>query len=605
MRKATVFDKSFKWQGVVSHDWFRTGRWTARHTHATAVVLVSLAVYSIFICRGFLHLSGGQFEQYLQPGDQFAAPAKLEAHGFNAAKLRFISGVGWDGQFYYYLANDPFGLADTAQHMDMPRYRSQRVGVPLIANAVAQVTGQDWVSPELYLGVLVALLLFASFVAAMYVARMGGSPYWVLLWSLGGGPLFSVCFGFVDGAADAVLIIALIAFLQGRIWLYLVFSTLALLSRESYALFPAVLALAQLVENWFAKRRDGFLSRANAKRLAEIMSVQLVPVLVLLTWQRYLDIHLAESFPVMPGFLGLPLVAGFEHFLESALGNPDSTLDLPSVPIHIHQSLRVYSQAIGLGLFLALLVSGALVLLLALRSSGAATRSRNALPMVFAALSLIGLCACFGPTMVWEPVGYVKAASLVWMCYLLASLQFPVKPSAFLACVAAGLVVFGAESIYTHVSFERPDETPIQNVRWAAAEPHCIASPNARIEIESIRFAYLNNWFMRAFSNRPNMARVRVTNLSSVPLQPFPGRGTVNAGYQWFSADGTTLMLDGGRVPLPKTLQQNEQASISFPFELPKTHGNYRLRFTLVQEGCAWLYNLNPAIAADLPLAID
>jgi len=200
-------------------------------------------------------------------------------------------------------------------------------------------------------------------------------------------------------------------------------------------------------------------------------------------------------------------------------------------------------------------------------------------------------------------VGYVKAASLVWALYLLLAVRLKKKPFAVIAIAAMGMVVFGACSIYKRISIEMPDfanKTP----QWASSQPTCMLHPNARVELESLKSAYLDSVLMQILAKKKDIATLRITNLSPIPLKPYQGIGTVNAGYQWFSRDGATIKKDGERVPIPKTLSMGEQATVSFPILFPQEKGKYLLRLTLVQEGCNWLYQLNPAIAVDMPFDV-
>ena len=107
---------------------------------------------------------------------------------------------------------------------------------------------------------------------------------------------------------------------------------------------------------------------------------------------------------------------------------------------------------------------------------------------------------------------------------------------------------------------------------------------------------------MESLPPKRYIATVKITNKSDHPLSPFKGKGTTNAGYQWFSSDASTLMFDGGRVPLPRTLLNGESEEVSFLVNPPTKSGSYTLRLTLVQEGCSWLYNINPAIKHDLKM---
>jgi len=89
--------------------------------HAITVVAISLFFYTIFIAIEIFNSLGGQFDEYLQPGAMYAAPAVIKDHGYDAHIYIEPGHPGWDGQFYYYMANDPIIVGDTPLHIDWQR----------------------------------------------------------------------------------------------------------------------------------------------------------------------------------------------------------------------------------------------------------------------------------------------------------------------------------------------------------------------------------------------------------------------------------------------------------------------------------------------------
>ena len=61
-------------------------------------------------------------------GDYFQAPQI-----WTSQTLIHRGSVGYDGQFYYYIAHDPFILGQSYNHIDFPAYRYQRIIYPLTA----------------------------------------------------------------------------------------------------------------------------------------------------------------------------------------------------------------------------------------------------------------------------------------------------------------------------------------------------------------------------------------------------------------------------------------------------------------------------------------
>src|SRR5262245_51679689 len=64
------------------------------------------------------------------PGAQ-STVAPLFHHDFPDYQLH--EGVGHDGQQFYAIAREPMHLADAAKYIDRPRYRAQRILLPVLA----------------------------------------------------------------------------------------------------------------------------------------------------------------------------------------------------------------------------------------------------------------------------------------------------------------------------------------------------------------------------------------------------------------------------------------------------------------------------------------
>ena len=49
----------------------------------------------------------------------------------------FADSTGYDGQFYHYIAHDPFLRSDLQRYIDSPRLRYRRILIPVLAYALA------------------------------------------------------------------------------------------------------------------------------------------------------------------------------------------------------------------------------------------------------------------------------------------------------------------------------------------------------------------------------------------------------------------------------------------------------------------------------------
>ncbi len=562
------------------------------------VLAVTVIVYAAIVIVGLRGSLNGDFDQYLLPGGIFAAPSNIESHGFTNKVLPPISG-GFDGQFYYYHSDDPLLLKDTLQHLDMPSYRAQRVGVPMLAFSVSRIFGMDWVSPSVYFIVSVSLLLIATLVMSNFLVAKGYPPYSALLWSVGGSALYTVAFGFVDGSADALLITSIILYLNKKQLLYIIVASLAVLSKESYIIIPVIFGFISFV--LFIIECINKKYKFSIVTIAKLVSPHIVPVLIAIAWQAYLYIHVPKSMYMNTsgaGMLGAPFVDAVNYMISSFNGVTVLTIGDSLKRVH-----PLYRLGFGLLLFLMTIVY---LLFFSVKNSISEflTKDRQnyaSAGLIVSLLFLSVVYSCLGKIQVWEPVGFVKAISLLIAIYVMYQANVGGKLSPIIVFTSICLAIYSFIVIY--------DRTSVSNVtianttpEWAKSEPICLKSANASIDLISLNPYYPDTILNRLIMPKRYIATVKIKNKSDYPLSPFKGKGTTNAGYQWFSNDASTLMFDGGRVPLPRTLLNGESEEVSFLVNPPTKSGSYTLRLTLVQEGCSWLYNINPAIKHDLKM---
>jgi GT2 family glycosyltransferase/3'-phosphoadenosine 5'-phosphosulfate sulfotransferase (PAPS reductase)/FAD synthetase len=94
--------------------------------------------------------------------------------------------------------------------------------------------------------------------------------------------------------------------------------------------------------------------------------------------------------------------------------------------------------------------------------------------------------------------------------------------------------------------------------------------------------------------------RVRVTNQSSVlwPAQENTEGGyVVSLSYHWIDKNGTYILFDGIRTPLPRGVVPGGDIVLDAAVVTPSQPGEYSLEFDMVQEGISWFKDRGSAIA--------
>ena len=165
---------------------------------------------------------------FIIAGDHYVDPARLDSPIAIAP-----DSLGYDGQFFYRLALDPFSFQPTAHGItfDDPAKRSARIVYPLLAWLVS--LGQPRLVPAALL--LVNLAGLAALAAsASWLTRRLALPSWlpfaILAWP---GWLITLTDDTAEIVATALLLSALAAYLSNRLLLFAPLAAAATLTRET------------------------------------------------------------------------------------------------------------------------------------------------------------------------------------------------------------------------------------------------------------------------------------------------------------------------------------------------------------------------------------
>jgi hypothetical protein len=361
----------------------------------------------------------GNFNHYLMQSARFGVPDAIKERGITPLYLDENT-LGWDGQFYYYIANDLLAQKDTASHIDADAYRYQRVGIPILSKLLSLVLFQDWVSPFIYYLTHFLLILLGTAVAARFFIKEGIPAYWIIPWSVGMGTQITLLNGLPDGAADALLMIAMISAYQKKYKVYAIAITFACLSREAYAAFPAIFFGAVVLERWIKKR--------SIKPYTDLFFL-ISPLIIFAAWRLFIRLR----FTMTPteqsaSVLGRPLESLFTHMFAGLQGH------YPNLPA----GLISYVSGIGIVLFAMLLVW---MLVVSIKTRPLASILEGNIVRNTAtgfALVLCLLYVCFGDTVMWHFTGYMKAAGIFFFCipFIAAVTKQPLRKTAFVFAMA-------------------------------------------------------------------------------------------------------------------------------------------------------------------------
>ncbi len=378
---------------------------------------------------------------HMQTSKMFGIPEELRAKGITPY-FTDDRNTGWDGQFYYFMANDVLAVKDTADHVDYPNYRYQRIGLSLYTAMVAFALGMDWVSPSLFFISYLVLIALAVVAGGHLLQSLGGHPALMFFWSFSSGVLITLFSALPDAAADAFFVLGLACLYRNRYVLAMVPLAFSVLSREVYILFPAFFVLSRFTLQLFASG----LSKPGLKESLKSMIVWkgtyclAFPVAVVLLWKIYLYLHLGKvSDEIVSLVIGKPLATWWTFLTERLSGN------------HWKGSFVSYQEATLLMVFFLVIVcqlsvSGWMTSVLFARSRplsshGKAKRNRKQISLqrsdndylVLGVSLTAAFCAllytCFESLVLKDYTGYLKPLPLFFFVipFLLTAMRSRIK----------------------------------------------------------------------------------------------------------------------------------------------------------------------------------
>ena len=268
-------------------------------------LLLTAAAYLVFIGLR-LGLHGFDPSFFITAGDRFC---NVDLVPENITILE--NSAGYDGQFYYRLALNPFTskASDFGIRLDKPAHRQQRILYPSIVWLISW--GHAAYVPFLLIVVNLGALCLIGWFGGAYAQAMKRHALWGLVFSLYPGFILSLARDLTEILEIAMLMGGLLLIRKGRQVFAAIFFTLAVFAKETALLVPVVLFLS-------------YVSFKGEKVAGQRVKWYLfgMPMLSYCVWQCLLFLHWKE-FPVLSGGnqIGLPLV-GIIKFVFSNQG-PD------------------------------------------------------------------------------------------------------------------------------------------------------------------------------------------------------------------------------------------------------------------------------------------
>jgi hypothetical protein len=244
----------------------------------------------LLVAAGFLFiltLYSLKFEKnitgFMVIGDYFKAP-----HIWTEKTLVHPNSVGYDGQYYFYIAHDPFIQERTHDHIDFPAYRYQRILYPLAVWVFS--FGHPPLIPWMMVTVNLGAVLLGTWFVLLLLRELGRSPWYALFFAGFWGFLLCLLRSLPEPLAMTFIILAVFYYFKGKLIPQILFLTLAALTQETTLL----VSLSFFIY---------YLGKKNFRKAL----LCCLPPLAYFVWQGYIFLKF-EIFPFLGGTqnFGLP-----------------------------------------------------------------------------------------------------------------------------------------------------------------------------------------------------------------------------------------------------------------------------------------------------------
>ena len=218
--------------------------------------LIAFAGWLVFAVARLAGWADGKLSLFIAAGTRYSHPALM------FPKVAHVKGTGYDGQFYYRFAFDPFNWHRTAYGITIDHpYRYTRIGYSVVVWLLS-AGGHGRLLP--FVLVLVNLLSVAAmaWLGGLLARESGRHALWGLLFAAYFGLVVSVGRDTSEPLADACLLGGLLAYRHRRFVLAALLVGYAVFTNEPVLVLPVVLALTRLWQMFRRRARPGLADLA-------------------------------------------------------------------------------------------------------------------------------------------------------------------------------------------------------------------------------------------------------------------------------------------------------------------------------------------------------
>ncbi len=228
-----------------------SGTFLARLDHPAVAGLIAFFAWLAFVLARWQDWAAGHIALFIMAGHVYSGPAQVP----------HVPSKGYDGQFYYRLALDPFNWAKTAYGITMDsNYRYTRIGYPLVAWILS--AGQHDLVPAVLVIVNLACIAVVGWLGAKFARESGRHALWGLLFAGYFGLVISIGRDTAEPLADACMLGGLLAYRHSRYVLAAILIAYGVLTNEPILVVAIAIAIVRLYQMYRRTARPGLADLA-------------------------------------------------------------------------------------------------------------------------------------------------------------------------------------------------------------------------------------------------------------------------------------------------------------------------------------------------------
>ncbi len=223
-----------------------SGSFLAQFDYPVATAVVAFLGWLAFVLARWQTWAAGKIGLFVMAGHVYSAHADLP----------HVLSKGYDGQFYYRLALNPFNWHPTAYGVTMDyNYRYTRIGYPVVAWIVS--LGQHSLVPIALVVVNLICVAIMGWLGGMFARESGRHALWGLLFVAYFGLVISIGRDTSEPLADACMLGGMLAYRHSRYILAAILVAYGVITNEPILVLAIAIALTRLYQMYRRQARPG------------------------------------------------------------------------------------------------------------------------------------------------------------------------------------------------------------------------------------------------------------------------------------------------------------------------------------------------------------